>query len=54
MWYLPVVLWEFLFVVIDPEEVKDLVAGACGDVRFEDCHISLPENMHEICNTEST
>ena len=45
------VVWELLLVVIDPEEVEDLVAGACGDVSFEDCHISLPQHMHQICTT---
>ena len=45
------VLWELLFVVIDPEEVEDLVAGACRNVSFEDCHISLPQHMHQVCTT---
>ena len=48
---LPMVLWELLFVVIDPEEVQHLVAGACCDVSFEDCNISLPQHMHQICTT---
>lgn len=47
----PMVLWELLFVVIDPEEVEDLVAGACCDVSFKDCHVSFPQHMHQICTT---
>ena len=50
--HLPVVLWELLLVVIDPEEVKDLVAGACSDMRFKHRHVNLPKHVHEICNTE--
>ena len=45
------VLWELLLVIIDPEQVEDLIAGACRDVSFENCHVRLPQHMHQICTT---
>lgn len=43
------VLRQFLLVVIDPKQVKDLVAGTCGNVCLEHSYIRLPQHMHQIC-----
>ena len=45
----PVVLRKLLLVVIDPKEVKNFIAGASGDVCFENRNICLPKHMHQVC-----